>query len=363
MTLIFTEQDTYWMQTALAQAQAAQEAGEVPVGAVVVCDGQVIGCGRNASIQAHDPSAHAEIMALRDAARQLGNYRLDGCTLYVTLEPCAMCAGAMLHARLSRVVFGAHDPKTGAAGSVLNLFALPQLNHQTQVQGGIMANACAELLKNFFKRQRTQQQLAHDQAGRALREDALRTPESRFSALPGWPLPSFFVNDLPSLAGLRLHYLDAGLQDAAKTLLCLHGPNDWSYAWRELAAPAVTQGHRVICPDLIGFGLSDKPKKAAAYPLAWHAKVVLELMERLAMKQITLQAPESMADLTNLLLTGAPERIIKMVFAEPMPLSANALAAPFPDAGHRAARQAFAAMTMQHEPKIFVPFELKPASP
>ena len=124
------------MRLALAEARAAADAGEVPVGAVVVKDGRVIATGRNAPIAAHDPTAHAEIVALRAAAEALSNYRLDGCQLFVTLEPCAMCAGAMLHARLARVVYGAAEPKTGAAGSVLDLFALAPLNHQTQVQGG-----------------------------------------------------------------------------------------------------------------------------------------------------------------------------------------------------------------------------------
>ncbi|MDU7587936.1 MAG: tRNA adenosine(34) deaminase TadA, partial [Acidovorax sp.] len=122
--------DAHWMREAIAQARAAQQAGEVPVGAVLVRDGQVIATGRNAPIAGHDPTAHAEMAALRAGAAQLSNYRLDGCTLYVTLEPCAMCSGAMLHARLPRVVYGAADAKTGAAGSVVNLFAEPLLNHQ-----------------------------------------------------------------------------------------------------------------------------------------------------------------------------------------------------------------------------------------
>ncbi|MBE0588708.1 MAG: tRNA adenosine(34) deaminase TadA, partial [Hydrogenophaga sp.] len=132
--------DQRFMRAALAEAQRAAQAGEVPVGAVVVQAGRVIAIGRNAPIDGLDPTAHAEIVALRAAARALGNYRLDDCTLYVTLEPCAMCSGAMLHARLPRVVFGAADHKTGAAGSVVNLFAEPQLNHQTAVQGGVLAD-------------------------------------------------------------------------------------------------------------------------------------------------------------------------------------------------------------------------------
>ena len=144
------------MQLALAQARLAAQAGEVPVGAVVVCNGEVIATGRNAPIENHDPTAHAEIIALRAAAVALGNYRLPGCTLYVTLEPCAMCSGAMLHARLERVVFGAMDAKTGAAGSVFNLFDQPQLNHQTVLRGGVLADKCAKLLKNFFSQRRQQ---------------------------------------------------------------------------------------------------------------------------------------------------------------------------------------------------------------
>ncbi len=144
------------MQLALAQASLAADAGEVPVGAVVLKDGVVIACGHNAPITGHDPSAHAEMQALRAAAKVLGNYRLPECELFVTLEPCAMCAGAMLHARLKRVVFGAPDPKTGAAGSVVDLFAQTQLNHQTRVQGGILTQECADVLRAFFKLRRAQ---------------------------------------------------------------------------------------------------------------------------------------------------------------------------------------------------------------
>jgi tRNA(adenine34) deaminase len=145
--------DTY-MQLALEQAQLAWNLGEVPVGAVVVKDGEVIAVGCNQPIGKHDPTAHAEIVALRAAAEKLGNYRLPGCELYVTLEPCVMCSGAMLHARLAKVVYGATDPKTGACGSVLNLFAQAQLNHHTEIVGGVMAEACGAMLKAFFAARR-----------------------------------------------------------------------------------------------------------------------------------------------------------------------------------------------------------------
>lgn len=149
--------DELFMQQALSQAHNAWALGEVPVGAVVVKDGQVIATGFNQPIGTHDPTAHAEIMALRAAAEILGNYRLPGCELYVTLEPCAMCSGAMMHARLARVVFGAGDPKTGVCGSVLNLFEQGRLNHHTEVTGGVLADQCSALLKEFFAERRQSQ--------------------------------------------------------------------------------------------------------------------------------------------------------------------------------------------------------------
>lgn len=148
------ELDRQFMQQALNQAKLAAKAGEVPVGAVLVRDGQIISTGFNQPISNSDPSAHAEMMALRSAALNDSNYRLPGTTLYVTLEPCTMCAGAMLHARVDRVVFGAPDPKTGAAGSVLDIFSEKQINHQTQVEGGIMGEECGQVLRDFFKERR-----------------------------------------------------------------------------------------------------------------------------------------------------------------------------------------------------------------
>lgn len=148
------EEDACWMRHALVLAQRAAAEGEVPVGAVVVKDGVVIGEGWNRPIAAHDPTAHAEIQALRAAALHIGNYRLTDTNLYVTLEPCAMCAGAMVHARVRRVVYGASDPRTGAAGSVFNLLQSVQLNHQAEVCGGVLAEECGALLREFFRARR-----------------------------------------------------------------------------------------------------------------------------------------------------------------------------------------------------------------
>lgn len=148
------EQDEKWMRHALALAEAAACMNEVPVGAVVVCDGISIGQGYNRPISALDPTAHAEIIALRAAAQRQRNYRLSGATLYVTLEPCAMCSGAMLHARLERLVFGAFDPNSGAAGSVIDVLDEPRFNHRVEVAGGVLQRECADRLKMFFRQRR-----------------------------------------------------------------------------------------------------------------------------------------------------------------------------------------------------------------
>lgn len=372
------------MAHALALAREAAAAGEVPVGAVVVRDGEVIGTGRNAPVSESDPTAHAEVAALRAAARRAGNYRLDGCTLYVTLEPCAMCVGAMLHARVQRVVFGAPDPKTGAAGSVVDLFARRELNHQTTVEGGLMREECGALLAGFFKERRME-----DKAGsQPLRDDAVRTPEERFANLPGYPWAPHYVADLPSLAGLRMHYLDEGPRNAGMTWLCLHGNPAWSYLYRKMIPVFLAEGHRVVAPDMPGFGRSDKPKKDSAHTFSWHRQVLLEFVERLGLENVNLvvqdwggllgltlpmAAPQRYRGLlvmNTTLGTGdaplspgflawremcrtKPEFDIARLFSRGNPhLSAaecDAYNAPFPDRGHRAAPRAFPPM-VPHRP-------------
>lgn len=368
--------DADYMGLALDEARAAYAAGEVPVGAVVVCDGRVVGVGRNAPVGSLDPTAHAEIVALRAAAQTLGNYRLEGCELFVTLEPCAMCSGAMLHARLRRVVFGASDPKTGVAGSVFNLFEQPQLNHQTAVQGGVRAEECGALLSRFFGARRDQQR----REAHPLREDALRTPERCFDDLPGYPWAPHYLNDLPSLGGLRLHFLDEGPADAPRTWLCLHGNPAWSYLYRKMLPVFLDVGDRVVAPDLIGFGKSDKPKRDTFHRFDWHRQVLLELVERLDLRNVVLvvqdwggllgltlpmAAPQRYRGLlvmNTLLATGdAPlspgflawremcaqkpqydvGRLLARGHPQLSPAECAAYNAPFPDSGHRAALRAF----------------------
>ena len=334
--------DNDFMTLALAQAAIALQAGEVPVGAVVVQAGQVIALGSNAPIASHDPSAHAEMVALRAAAQVLGNYRLPDCELYVTLEPCAMCAGAMLHARLKRVVFGAADPRTGAAGSVLNLFANRDLNHQTELLGGVLADQCASLLQDFFRQKRELMRVT----GSPLRDDALRTPDEAFAQLADYAWPAHYVIDLAALAGLRLHYLDEGPRDAARTYLCLHDHRSWSYLFRNQIASFVADGCRVVAPDMVGFGKSDKPKKEAFHTLAWHSQVLHELVERLDLKNVVLVVQAQNQALGLMLQESSRERCVELRLVHLLDddeLQCVAYQLPFPDPGHRAAVRAFAA--------------------
>jgi tRNA(adenine34) deaminase len=383
--------DEDFMGLALAQARQAAALGEVPVGAVVVRNGEVIATGRNALIGGHDPTAHAEVVALRAAALALGNYRLDECELFVTLEPCAMCSGALLNARLRRVVFGAAEPKTGSAGSVINLFEQVQLNHQTRVQGGVLAAQSRALMQDFFRQRRTVQREESVQR-HPLRDDALRTPDSRFKDLLAYPWQPHYINDLPALGGLRMHYLDerGGGEEGGTpplTYLCLHGHTAWSYEFRHLIPSLVQAGHRVIAPDLIGFGKSDKPKKTDLHTFSRHRQILLELVDRLDLKNmvLVLSARSGRLGLTLPMVEPWRYQNVRILDAKrashDLPLSACyplwqemgipilevgqslgvthgpaqmcsedvASDAPFPDRGHRAALRAFPCIAMCSE--------------
>ena len=301
------------MRLAADQARQAAAAGEVPVGAVVVKDGVVIASGSNRPVTAHDPSAHAEMIALRAAAARLGNYRLPECELYVTLEPCAMCVGAMLHARLKKVIFGAYDPKTGAAGSVVNLFENDKLNHQTAVEGGVLQDECGALLKDFFARRRQQEREENRMS------DVLRTPDERFANLPGYPFAPHYIGDLKDYQGMRLHYVDEGSAvdgaavpagaAAQKVFLCLHGQPTWSYLYRHMIPVFTQAGHRAVVPDLFGFGKSDKPVDDARYTFMFHRAMLINLIERLDLRNVVLVVQDWGGLLGLTLPLDLPERV------------------------------------------------------
>lgn len=339
------------MRLALEQARLAASAGEVPVGAVLVGPSggskgaavQVLACTHNQPIASKDPTAHAEMLALREAAQRLGNYRLDACELYVTLEPCAMCAQAMLHARIKRVVFGAKEPKIGAAGSVVDLFGNPLLNHQTQIQGGVLEQECVELLQTFFQERRRTKR-AHAEP---LRDDALRAPDACFaevlSHFPQWRDSHNYHRNLPELNGLRLHTLGLGPKQVDAHLF-LHSPGLW---WPQGAAWALARlaaNDRVLLPDLIGHGQSDKPKKASWHSLGVHARVLLGLLDACGVKHVHLAVAPGQMQLARMLASEAPQRVLSLQqvgVSELSSLSVQWLRMPFPDAGHQAAKRAW----------------------
>lgn len=355
------DRDTTYMGLALEQARQAADAGEVPVGAVIVLPGtgtrpdRVIAATHNQPLSRNDPTAHAEMLALREAATALGNYRLDGCELYVTLEPCAMCAQALLHARIARVVYGAAEPKTGAAGSVVNILGDARLNHQTRVQGGVEADACAALMQAFFARQRS----AARQSAQPLRDDALRTPDAAFTslwqALPEfWREASHFTQQGPHLNGLRLHWIDClpakstQPDTQAPAWVLLHGPDSWWPQWLEMAQELALQGRRVLLPDLIGFGLSDKPKKPQWHTSTQHAAILAEWLHGLGECAWSIGVPPAQRGLGQHLgqmlrnQYGLPVTL-EEVASPPTPnnLPAGWQNWPYPDKGHQAALKAW----------------------
>jgi tRNA(adenine34) deaminase len=343
---VLNDEDTAFMRLALSQAKLAAHAGEVPVGAVLVKDGEVLAEGRNAVIAAHDPTAHAEILAMRSAGIFLKTYRLEGCTLYCTLEPCAMCAGALLHARLHRVVFGAYDEKIGAAGSFLNLFSDTRLNHRTILCGGVLASECAEVLQLFFQSRRATKRMQ----AVPLREDALRTPLTRFDELPLRVWQEHYVQDLPSLQGYRMHYVDEGPACSAPVFLCLHDSQTWSDIFSSMFTVWLAAGARLLAPDCIGFGKSDKPKRESVHTLDFHRNYLLDWILKLDLQEVVLVLPRTEEGLGFALQAQLGRRIRGVVVLDTRYVQERArssavlrqvLEAPFLNSGYCAGLRAF----------------------
>lgn len=353
------EADAAFLRLALAQARAGSAAGEVPVGAVLVHRGQIIATGHNRVIADCDPSAHAEIVALRQAGRYLGNYRLQDCELFVTLEPCAMCAGAIAHARLARVVYGVRDARAGAAGSVLNVLQGSGISHRPIglcAQDSVDFDAALQadlhsLLPDFFQAKR-------QPAPWPLRPDALRTPESCFAA---WPetAATRYTKDLPVLAGLRLHYWDSSAIAAEElgqaTFVCLHDGQTWSQDFADFFAQ-YSGGARVLVLDLPGFGRSDKPKKWQKIDAkTWWPQVVSEWLQAVAPKAVQagqvqwVFASENYPLLAPLQAALLPQKMLPRSID--LPHNKPWCNAPYPDAGHSTAKQAWVQIILEESHK------------
>lgn len=282
-------------------------ANEVPVGAVLVKDGKVIAVGRNRTLETGDPTAHAEIIALREAAKIIGTHRLDGLELFVTLEPCPMCTGAVFHSRLSRLVYGATDPKTGSAGSVTNLFNLRQLNHHTTLTAGVLAESCGSQLQAFFQKIRRDKTRTRVR----LREDAVRSNEKDFAEFKEFLTDShYFV----SSEGWRIHYIDSGGAPDSKVLLCLHEFPFWSYQLKRLLPLLTKRGYRVVMPDLIGCGLSDKPKRSGWHSPQNHATALHQLLSSLAVSHVQSIALGTSGEIIKILINISNIKIEEIIY-------------------------------------------------
>lgn len=350
------------MQLALEQAYVAEKLGEIPVGAVVLLDGKVVGTGYNQTISESDPTAHAEVVAIRAAAKLLGNYRLDKCTLYVTLEPCTMCMGAIFHSRIAKVYFGAFDPKTGACGSVLNLPSDHRINHHCQVVGGVSQTQCGLQLSGYFERLRASKSLTRV----PLREDALRLPHGALSSYMGG-VKSQPVDDLKAANGLRIQIWQnpASTSNPKNLVLCLHGATSWSYIYRAVLTADIPARTMVLALDFPGHGGSDKTKKGGEFEVANQLSIVNDLLVRFTASTIHLLGQDTGCELAVRLAAGNPGRISGMTLFNPVCMDSkpslnrgaairsrqqfiaalqdqcernmadiDALSAPYPDAGH-----------------------------
>lgn len=296
-----------FMQLALEQAKLGELAGEIPVGAVVVSNGSVVGRGHNRTIIDCDPTAHAEVVALRQAALAIGSHRLANCSLYVTLEPCPMCLGAVFHSRIGSLFFGAYDPKGGACGSVLDLASQPKLNHHCSVQGGIAQSECAQALSGFFERLRSQKRQVH----RPLREDALRVMQGALDGfMPG--VRAVAMDDLESAKGLRVHLWttpDTASVPEHGLVLCLHGATSWACMFRELLQAAPVPGVAVWAIDLPGHGQSDKTKTGWEFDRKFQLALLSEVMMRSPARWVFIVGQDTGCELAAELACSGVSRI------------------------------------------------------
>lgn len=303
------------MQLALEQARAGERAGEIPVGAAILLDGKVVAVGYNQAISGCDPTAHAEIVAIRAAAKALGNYRLDRCEMYVTLEPCAMCMGAILHSRIAKLYFGAPDPKTGACGSVLNLPGDSRINHHCEVAGGISQAQCAQHLTDYFQRLRKDRRISR----RPLREDALRLEKTVLAPFVPNAEP-VQRDDLEASKGLGVHVWQHrhAPSNPRCLVLCLHGATSWSYIYHDLLSIDIPPDVMVCAIDLPGHGNSDKTKTGTEFDIAFQLGIINALVVQTKAKTVHIVAQDIGCELGVWLAGENPDRIHGMTFLNPV---------------------------------------------
>lgn len=324
------------MARAIELAHLGERAGEIPVGAVVVHDGVIIGEGHNRSIGDCDPSAHAEMVAIRAAARRIGNYRLSDCTLYVTLEPCPMCFGAVIHARIRSLYFGAYDPKGGVCGSVLDLGAIDRLNPHCRVEGGIEESKCAALLSNYFRNLRLKKREAY----LAKREDALRNMEEVMGDVLVDAKPRHYDSLAPSL-GLRLttwiHQRSQTIETAAPRIVCIPGAGQWSALFSFLFSSFPTSA--IVSVDLPGHGCGDATRSGAEFSPTFQQDVLLALLDSFGSGRITFICYGAACPLTLSVAMQRRDRVTKVILINPAMGITDQLTDPTTHALPRSSRQ------------------------
>lgn len=310
--------DEDFMRLALDQAACGERIAEVPVGAIVVKDSQVIGIGHNRSIVDSDPCGHAEIIALRHAAKFLGNYRLDECTLYVTLEPCPMCMGAVVHSRIKRLVYGAKDPKTGAAGSFIDLAGNSKLNHHCSVTGGVLAQECSNVLSRYFQKLRDENRSERS----LLRQDALRLEEGVLRRLLTpftESVQSKFSANLAHAQQLRIHYLaTTNVDESQSVIVFIHGATTWSYVYRHALSLSQQVGFSAVALDLPGHGWSDKTKRGLIESdVGYQLAILQEFIDLFGNKSIHVVAMDMACVLAMRLKQFAASKIHSITLINP----------------------------------------------
>jgi tRNA(Arg) A34 adenosine deaminase TadA len=336
----FTNFDAAMMRLALDEAKQASVCGEVPVGAVILCNGIVVAKSSNSVIQNCDPTSHAELLAIRRACHSLQRSRLNDCTLYVTLEPCTMCSGAIFGAQMARVIYAAAEPKTGASGSVINVYSNRHVNHHTQIHGGLLQEESVELLQEFFVNIRKKQQENRSTSQQKLRPDMIRSDSKNGMIFLPDGMQSHYKNDWPSAPGVRLHWLSGGFVGAViPPFLLLHPIPLWS-AWFTPYIESIFDQALIYALDRLGCGFSDKPKKFSIEWVSLEQQLLMDWIESLPISLFRLVASKKDQSTVTYVLEKYSHQCLEVLWLEDVISKKNThyewLQAPFPNEGHAA---------------------------